>query len=178
RDIMKQLIEKKLVEQYENMSIGGRGGGGGKIGNVDDLTQGGEGKAGRGGAGQIPGDGVAEGVGGLPFAINADELDLTGILRGEGMGDLGELIGPGNDAAIRTGFTPRGLMATPGGARGGEGEGGGEGGVSHDRIMQVAVSAAAAAVGAGGEGMGQVGEMQLGEGEGLDEFTSDVIKGL
>lgn len=145
RDIMKQLIEKKLVEQYENMNLGGAGGGGG----------GGE----EGCVCVKPGGTEKSTSDALPFDINPDELDLTGILSGD-TGDLGELIGAGNDAAIRTGFTPRGLMATPSGAKGGGGN------RDADVIMQVAVSEAAKAVGVGVEE------------EGLDEITKDVLRGL
>jgi hypothetical protein len=176
RDIMKQLIEKKLVEQYENMSIGGTTGEHNKdiVGDSGEMVT--DKRPGSGNEASVQvglSGGLSSGLPGvLPFNINADELDLTGILEGSGLGDLGDLIGPGNDAAIRTGFTPRGLMATPSGAAGGATRAARE----HEKIMQVAVTAAAAAVGGGG--MELDGDLGDGGEGGIDEFTSDVLKGL
>ncbi|GMH82490.1 hypothetical protein TrST_g12494 [Triparma strigata] len=122
RDIMKQLIEKKLVEQYDNMRIGGPGAAG------DEDSQSGSEKKKSNSPLQRSSSNTSE-----PMLFNAADFAMGNLLEG---GDLNELI----DGTFRTGLTPKNFSAanTP------------SGGMDTDHALQVAVSAAAAEISRGG----------------------------
>ncbi|GMI31519.1 hypothetical protein TeGR_g4031 [Tetraparma gracilis] len=160
RDIMKQLIEKKLVEQYEGMSIDK-----GKKGGV-----GGGGVAGGGAAGGGNPRHVLARTGSDPLAFNAQDIDFDNI--GEMLRDGGEY--------LSTGMTPTAMSAANTPAMRGGGGAGLEGGMT-DHMMQAAVSAAAATVAGGAGGAGNTPSNVLGGELGadldMDEWTKSVLMG-
>jgi hypothetical protein len=156
RDIMKQLIEKKLVEQYDSMSInkgksgeGGGSGGGAKSSSSSSGAGGAAEAAGRSGSGRDSARHMLVRSGSDPLSLNAfdaSDIDFDKISEmmegGSGVGGLGGL--GMNGTYLATGMTPTASMSmstTP--AAGGPPN---SGQALTDHLMQAAVSAAAATV--------------------------------